>query len=138
MQQPPEALYFLQFLLYFQAVLYLFQQVPCCFPEVLYYCYLQYEVKNSESIKEILDLILERIPGTLDSDDNIRWAEGIGTGAMAEDSNSKELLENSRELVGTSKELLEITLCQIYFLTKHHGILPLPVHLLPIQLLTLP
>ena len=28
---------------------------------------------------------------------------------MAEDSNSKELLENSRELVGTSKELLEST-----------------------------
>ncbi len=69
----------------------------------------KYEVKNSESIKEILDLILERIPGTLDSDDNIQRAEGIGTGVMAEDSNSKELLENSRELVGTSKELLEST-----------------------------
>ena len=69
----------------------------------------KYEVKNSESIKEILDLILERIPGTLDSDDNIQRAENIGTGAIAEYSNSKELLENSRELVGTSKELLEST-----------------------------
>ena len=45
----------------------------------------------------------------MDSDDNIQRAEGIGTGVMAEDSNSKELLENSRELVGTSKELLEST-----------------------------
>ncbi len=69
----------------------------------------KYEVKNSESIKEILDLILERIPEALDSDGNIQQAESTGAGAMSEDSNSKELLENSRELVGTSKELLEST-----------------------------
>lgn len=69
----------------------------------------KYEVKNSESIKEILDLILERIPEALSGDSNVQQAEGMGPGVMPEDSNSKELLENSRELVGTSKELLEST-----------------------------
>ena len=69
----------------------------------------KYEVKNSESIKEILDLILERIPESLAGDGNVQQAEGSGNVVMPEGSSNKELLENSRELAGTSKELLERT-----------------------------
>lgn len=69
----------------------------------------KYEVKNSESIKEILDLILERLPEALAGDGNIQQDDGVTTSVMAEGSDSKELLENSRELTRTSKELLENT-----------------------------
>lgn len=69
----------------------------------------KYEVKNSESIKEILDLILERIPEALPGDENVQHTESIETGVMPDAIGNKELLENSRELAGNSKELLERT-----------------------------